>query len=49
MFLGVSYFLTVFEHSNFVDHHVSTREQITLQDSVEGTELSTLQFGLDGI
>ncbi|XP_052188097.1 sister chromatid cohesion 1 protein 4 isoform X2 [Diospyros lotus] len=34
-------------HGNYVDHHVSTREQITLQDSVEGVVYSTTQFGLD--
>ncbi|KAK7340400.1 hypothetical protein VNO77_21102 [Canavalia gladiata] len=32
---------------NFVDHHVSTREQITLQDSMEGVGYTTSQFGLD--
>ncbi|KAL5703449.1 hypothetical protein ACHQM5_028539 [Ranunculus cassubicifolius] len=32
---------------NFVDHHVSTREQITLQDSMDGVVYSTSQFGLD--
>ncbi|GFZ06038.1 sister chromatid cohesion 1 protein 4 [Actinidia rufa] len=32
---------------NYVDHHVSTREQITLQDSMEGVVYSTTQFGLD--
>ncbi|TKY65323.1 Sister chromatid cohesion 1 protein 4 [Spatholobus suberectus] len=32
---------------NFVDHHVSTREQITLQDTMEGVVYSTSQFGLD--
>ena len=34
--------------SNHVDHHISTREQITLQDIMEGVVYSTLQFGLDG-
>lgn len=34
--------------SNYVDHHVSTREQITLQDTMEGMAYSTSQFGLDG-
>uniref|UniRef100_A0A1D1YJL5 Sister chromatid cohesion 1 protein 3 n=1 Tax=Anthurium amnicola TaxID=1678845 RepID=A0A1D1YJL5_9ARAE len=34
-------------HGNFVDHHVSTREQITLQDAVDATGYSTSQFGLD--
>ncbi|KAG4922544.1 hypothetical protein AAZX31_18G225500 [Glycine max] len=32
---------------NYVDHHVSTREQITLQDSMEGVVYTTSQFGLD--
>ncbi|KAL2606749.1 hypothetical protein GLYMA_09G247600v4 [Glycine max] len=32
---------------NYVDHHVSTREQITLQDSMEGVIYTTSQFGLD--
>ncbi|KAF5726326.1 putative cohesin subunit rad21 [Tripterygium wilfordii] len=32
---------------NYVDHHVSTREQITLQDTTDGVVYSTLQFGLD--
>lgn len=32
---------------NYVDHHVSTREQITLQDTMEGMAYSTSQFGLD--
>ncbi|KAF5199699.1 sister chromatid cohesion 1 protein 4-like, partial [Thalictrum thalictroides] len=32
---------------NFVDHHVSTQEQITLQDSMDGVVYSTSQFGLD--
>ncbi|CAN6806073.1 unnamed protein product [Brassica oleracea] len=32
---------------NYVDHHVSTREQITLQDSMDGVVYSTSQFGLD--
>ncbi|KDP32484.1 hypothetical protein JCGZ_13409 [Jatropha curcas] len=32
---------------NYVDHHVSTREQITLQDTMEGVVFSTSQFGLD--
>ncbi|CAK9134610.1 unnamed protein product, partial [Ilex paraguariensis] len=34
-------------HGNFVDHHVSSREQITLQDTMEGVVYSTSQFGLD--
>lgn len=34
--------------SNYVDHHVSTREQITLQDTMEGVVYSTSKFGLDG-
>ncbi|XP_059665649.1 sister chromatid cohesion 1 protein 4-like [Cornus florida] len=32
---------------NYVDHHVSAREQITLQDTMEGVVYSTSQFGLD--
>ncbi|XP_068317460.1 sister chromatid cohesion 1 protein 4-like [Pyrus communis] len=32
---------------NYVDHHVSTREQITLQDTMEGVVYSTSQFGFD--
>ncbi|KAL2941447.1 Sister chromatid cohesion 1 protein 4 [Bienertia sinuspersici] len=32
---------------NFVDHHVSTREQITLQDTMDGVAFSTSQFGPD--
>ncbi|GMI88713.1 hypothetical protein HRI_002540500 [Hibiscus trionum] len=32
---------------NYVDHHVSSREQITLQDTMDGVVYSTLQFGLD--
>ncbi|XP_021772275.1 sister chromatid cohesion 1 protein 4-like [Chenopodium quinoa] len=32
---------------NFVDHHVSTREQITLQDNMEGVTFTTSQFGPD--
>ncbi|XP_059628593.1 sister chromatid cohesion 1 protein 4 isoform X2 [Cornus florida] len=32
---------------NYVDHHVSSREQITLQDTMEGVVYSTSQFGLD--
>ncbi|KAI9077996.1 hypothetical protein K1719_040125 [Acacia pycnantha] len=32
---------------NYVDHHVSTREQITLQDTMEGAVYTTSQFGLD--
>jgi cohesin complex subunit SCC1 len=34
--------------SNYVDHHISTREQITLQDTMDGVVYSTSQFGLDG-
>jgi hypothetical protein len=34
--------------SNYVDHHVSTKEQITLQDTMAGVVYSTSQFGLDG-
>ncbi|XXG89412.1 hypothetical protein AAC387_Pa12g1414 [Persea americana] len=36
-----------FFQGNYVDHHVSTREQITLQDTMEGMVYSTSQFGLD--
>uniref|UniRef100_A0A803L422 Sister chromatid cohesion 1 protein 4-like n=1 Tax=Chenopodium quinoa TaxID=63459 RepID=A0A803L422_CHEQI len=32
---------------NFVDHHVSTREQITLQDNMESVTFTTSQFGPD--
>nr|GMC52081.1 sister chromatid cohesion 1 protein 4 isoform X1 [Ipomoea batatas] len=32
---------------NYVDHHVSSREQITLQDTMEGVTYSTSKFGLD--
>ncbi|XP_068666108.1 sister chromatid cohesion 1 protein 4-like isoform X2 [Aristolochia californica] len=32
---------------NFVDHHISTREQITLQDTMDGIVYSTSQFGPD--
>ncbi|KAL1552162.1 sister chromatid cohesion 1 protein 4-like [Salvia divinorum] len=32
---------------NYVDHHISTREQITLQDTMEGVSYSTSKFGLD--
>ncbi|XP_010524341.1 PREDICTED: sister chromatid cohesion 1 protein 4-like [Tarenaya hassleriana] len=32
---------------NYIDHHVSTREQITLQDTMDGVVYSTSQFGLD--
>ncbi|KAA8538806.1 hypothetical protein F0562_025498 [Nyssa sinensis] len=32
---------------NYVDHHISTRDQITLQDTMEGVVYSTSQFGLD--
>ena len=38
----------IFLCSNFDDRHVSTREQITLQDTLDGTGYSTSQFGLDG-
>ncbi|KAL9267489.1 Sister chromatid cohesion 1 protein 4-like protein [Drosera capensis] len=31
----------------YVDHHVSAREQITLQDPMDGVVFSTSQFGLD--
>lgn len=50
-------FNRVYEHlhsilnlcSNYVDHHVSSREQITLQDTMEGVTYSTSKFGLDGM
>ncbi|KAK9159416.1 hypothetical protein Syun_005757 [Stephania yunnanensis] len=32
---------------NYVDHHISTREQITLQDNMDGVVYSTSKFGLD--
>ncbi|KAL2549354.1 Sister chromatid cohesion 1 protein 4 [Forsythia ovata] len=32
---------------NFVDHHISSREQITLQDNMDGIGYSTSKFGLD--
>ncbi|KAK1372723.1 Sister chromatid cohesion 1 protein 4 [Heracleum sosnowskyi] len=32
---------------NYVDHHISSRDQITLQDTMEGVVYSTSQFGLD--
>ncbi|XP_058756129.1 uncharacterized protein LOC131629358 [Vicia villosa] len=32
---------------NYVDRHVSTREQITLQDTLDGMAYKTSQFGLD--
>ncbi|XVE62130.1 hypothetical protein DITRI_Ditri06bG0094200 [Diplodiscus trichospermus] len=32
---------------NYVDYHVSSREQITLQDTMDGVVYSTSQFGLD--
>ncbi|XP_022965422.1 sister chromatid cohesion 1 protein 4-like isoform X3 [Cucurbita maxima] len=32
---------------NYVDHHVSSREQITLQDTMDGVVYTTSQFGLD--
>ncbi|KAH0777649.1 hypothetical protein KY290_009060 [Solanum tuberosum] len=32
---------------NYVDHHISSREQITLQDNLEGVVYSTSKFGLD--
>ncbi|CAH9137689.1 unnamed protein product [Cuscuta epithymum] len=34
-------------HGNYVDHHVSSREQITLQDPMEGVAYSTSKFGPD--
>ncbi|KAL4193721.1 hypothetical protein AMTRI_Chr06g200880 [Amborella trichopoda] len=36
-----------FSHGGFVDHHVSTRDQITLQDNMDDTMYPTSQFGLD--
>lgn len=38
---------SAFLDSNFVDHHVSTREQITLQDKVNDNAFPTSKFGLD--
>ncbi|XP_047968637.1 sister chromatid cohesion 1 protein 4-like [Salvia hispanica] len=32
---------------NYVDHHISSREQITLQDTMDGVSYSTSKFGLD--
>ncbi|KAK1402879.1 Sister chromatid cohesion 1 protein 4 [Heracleum sosnowskyi] len=32
---------------NYVDHHISSKEQITLQDTMDGVTYSTSQFGLD--
>ncbi|KAL3650091.1 hypothetical protein CASFOL_006494 [Castilleja foliolosa] len=32
---------------NFVDHHISSRDQITLQDNIKGPGYSTSKFGLD--
>ncbi|KAL2526255.1 Sister chromatid cohesion 1 protein 4 [Abeliophyllum distichum] len=32
---------------NYVDHHISSREQITLQDNMDGIGYSTSKFGLD--
>ncbi|KAL7109564.1 hypothetical protein ACP275_06G182800 [Erythranthe tilingii] len=32
---------------NFVDHHISSREQITLQDNMASVSYSTSKFGLD--
>ncbi|MCH84082.1 double-strand-break repair protein rad21-like protein, partial [Trifolium medium] len=32
---------------NYVDRHVSSKEQITLQDTLEGMVYKTSQFGLD--
>ncbi|XP_073306618.1 sister chromatid cohesion 1 protein 4 [Primulina huaijiensis] len=34
-------------YGNYVDHHIGSREQITLQDSMEGVSYSTSKFGLD--
>jgi cohesin complex subunit SCC1 len=39
--------LVFLSSSNYVDHHVSTKEQITLQDTMDGVVYSTSQFGLD--
>ncbi|XP_031479279.1 sister chromatid cohesion 1 protein 4 isoform X2 [Nymphaea colorata] len=36
-----------FSHGNYVDHHISAREQITLQDTMDDMVFSTSQFGLD--
>ena len=48
-FVAISLFdLVSLSCSNYVDHHVSTREQITLQDTMDGVVFSTSQFGLDG-
>ncbi|XP_039121095.1 sister chromatid cohesion 1 protein 4-like isoform X2 [Dioscorea cayenensis subsp. rotundata] len=38
---------SAFLHGNSVDHHVSTREQITLQDNIDGLGYLTSQFGSD--
>ncbi|XP_042489817.1 uncharacterized protein LOC122069793 isoform X2 [Macadamia integrifolia] len=38
---------TALFQGNYVDHHVSAREQITLQDTMDGVVYSTSQFGLD--
>ncbi|URE18386.1 N terminus of Rad21 / Rec8 like protein [Musa troglodytarum] len=35
------------DSGDFVDHHVSTKEQITLQDTVGGMKFSSMQFGSD--
>ncbi|WOG83018.1 hypothetical protein DCAR_0102191 [Daucus carota subsp. sativus] len=32
---------------NYVDHHISSKDQITLQDTMDGVAYSTSQFGLD--
>lgn len=32
---------------NYVDHHISSKDQITLQDTMEGVVYSTSKFGLD--
>ncbi|CAM8888596.1 unnamed protein product [Rhodiola kirilowii] len=32
---------------NYVDHHISNKEQITLQDTMDGVVYSTSKFGLD--
>ncbi|XP_071707838.1 sister chromatid cohesion 1 protein 4-like isoform X2 [Rutidosis leptorrhynchoides] len=34
-------------HGNYVDHHISSKEQITLQDTMDGVVFSTSKFGLD--
>ncbi|KAF6164629.1 hypothetical protein GIB67_032857 [Kingdonia uniflora] len=36
-----------FFQGNYVDHHISTKEQITLQDTLDNVVYSTSKFGLD--